>query len=288
MFFWKRNEFDRLLKKAQKQQARKILIPWNRGLGDIALGLYALIVRIRHFIPEAEITFLTRPDLEEGFHLLDNVSVFSVKSWKRGDSLDLDQALQECNLQRASFDLVLENPNPTKWLKWQLGTVTPKLKWENSWDALCERFELKEKYIAVHVQTETHYNYEKNWPKSSWEQLFKRLPRIVLFGLQPTPSFSFEGVVDLRGKTTLMEALSIIKNRCSCLIAPDSGILSLTYFIDSSFPLRVVSLWADADKGILKQNVISPNPQLLHVPLRGKNAEVGTITVDEVMHALCL
>ena len=29
---------------------------WNRGLGDIALGLYAIVHRIRESIPDAKIT----------------------------------------------------------------------------------------------------------------------------------------------------------------------------------------------------------------------------------------
>ena len=69
------NPLDKLLKKAQRENQRKILITFDRGLGDIALGLYALVFRIRSFIPEAEITFLTRSDLKEGFSLLKGVSV---------------------------------------------------------------------------------------------------------------------------------------------------------------------------------------------------------------------
>ena len=91
-----------------------------------------------------------------------------------------------------------------------------------------------------------------------------------------------EGLIDLRGETTLHEMLSIIKNRCSYLIAPDSGVLSLTYYIDVTFPLKVISLWADPKQGILKQNVASPNPELVHAPLIGKKGDISSITVDEV------
>ena len=81
---WKKfgpNPLDQKLKRAVKQECRRILIPWNRGLGDIALGLYALVYRIRKAIPDARITFVTRPDLAEGFKLLDNVETIIVKEW---------------------------------------------------------------------------------------------------------------------------------------------------------------------------------------------------------------
>lgn len=57
------NPLDRLLKKAAKNNQKKFLLAWNRGLGDIPLGLYAIIYRIREFIPDCSITFLTRPKM---------------------------------------------------------------------------------------------------------------------------------------------------------------------------------------------------------------------------------
>ncbi len=60
------NPLDQMLK---KQSGKKILIFWNRGLGDIALGLFAIVHRIREFIPDSQITFLTRPNLRDGFLL---------------------------------------------------------------------------------------------------------------------------------------------------------------------------------------------------------------------------
>ena len=55
------NPLDRILEKAKQKNHKTFLIYWNRGLGDIALGLYAIVHRIRETIPDAEITFLTRP-----------------------------------------------------------------------------------------------------------------------------------------------------------------------------------------------------------------------------------
>ena len=124
-----------------------------------------------------------------------------------------------------------------------------------------------------------------------WTQLFEQLTErqekeVLLFGLQPTHSFPLPHVIDMRGKTTLFEMLSIIKNCCPYLIAPDSGVLSLTYFLAVSFPIRIVSLWADPNQGVLKQAVSSPNPQLVHIPLFGRDQDISTIEVASVVEAL--
>ena len=284
------NPLDLRLKRMQKPGAR-VLFTWNRGLGDIPLGLYALVLRIREFIPDAEVTVLTRRDLQEGFELLQDVKALVGSTWKRGVPVELDKTLAEHNLSRASFDLILENPDPTHWAKWQLGKLTPRLTWNSVWDARHEAFPCEGRCVGVHVQTETTYGYEKNWPLSSWRELFSRLTQelgctVLLFGFQPTEDFIMERVIDLRGKTNLYEMLSLIKNRCSYLVVPDSGVLSITYYIDAQFPIRIVSLWADPRQGVLKQNVSSPNRELKHIPLLGKDENVANISVNQVIDAL--
>ena len=287
------NPFDALLKKAKKAKAERILICWNRGLGDIPLGLYALTHRIRHFIPEAKVTFVTRSDLADGFQMLEGVSVLSDPEWKRGVPFELKNTLQKLGHSLADFDLVLEHPDPTRWLMWQLGTLTPRLTWNPKWDPLHERFGLDpaKPKIGVHVQTETQYAYEKNWPVDAWKEFFRRAVQekgmeIVLFGFAQTPAFEEEGIIDLRGKTELFEMLSIVKHRCRYLLVPDSGVLSITYYLDASFPIDIVSLWADPKQGVLKQNVASPNPLLRHTPLIAKRGDLRRVDVESVVQAL--
>ncbi len=277
----KPNPLDQLLKKTAKRGQKRIAISWNRGLGDIALGLYAIVHRIREFIPEAEITFLTRKDLEEGFALLDNVKIRIYPEWKRGTKYSIP-----C---KEEFDLVIENADPTYWVAWQRGTLTPKLKWNPAWDSLCQRFDLPSSCIGAHVACETNYYNERDWPAAHWEELFSSISEpIVLFGFGKEPKFSQKNIYDLRGKLSLYELLSVIKNRLRLLIAPDSGVLSMTYFLDTSFPLKVISLWADPNHGILKQNVPSPNRLLIHRPLISSNRKnAALISVREVKESLC-
>lgn len=294
-YLWKKygpNPLDRLLKRAQQDRRKNILIYWNRGLGDIPLGLYALNLQIHQFLPDAKITYLTRVDLQSGFELLGNVSLLIDPTLKRGAPLDLPASLNRCHTDPSQFDLILERPDPTRWLVWQLGSLTPKLNWNPQWDTLPKRFLLCKdtKYIGVHVQTETRYNYEKNWPLSYWTEFFERCTQEhnvtpILFGFSKTPPFS-SNVFDLRGDTTLFEMLAIIKNHCSHLLVPDSGVLSILYYLNTSFPIDVVSLWADPHQGILKQNVPSPNPLLKHQPLIAKHKDLHSVSVTSALHTL--
>ncbi|MCF7806742.1 MAG: glycosyltransferase family 9 protein [Simkaniaceae bacterium] len=274
------NPFRRLLVRAKRKGQYRFLIVWNRGMGDIALGLYGLVLRIKEYIPNAEITFLTRSDLEEAFRLVEGVKVIIDPAMKRGEVYEPGRLPS-----RSEFDVVLEKPDPTYWLQDQLGRITPKLKWSRELDPIpCG----KRHCIGMHVSSETgqFYGYEKNWPIEHWRELIERVTReggyeVILFGLSPTDDFAMCNVTDLRGKTSLLEMMSLIKNRCSHLIAPDSGVLSLIYYIDESFPLKLISLWSDPRQGILKAQVASPNPQLEHIPLiREKLAD---LSVSEVL-----
>lgn len=289
------NPLDQLLKSAQNEKKKKVLICWNRGMGDIALGLYGLNYRIREFIPHAEITYLTRTDLKEGFELLDSVRVFEDPRWKRHVPIDLDQSLSQLGLSRKDFDIILDKPDPTNWLIRQRGALIPKLKWDQKWDALCERFSIdKDKHcLGVHVQTETFYSsFDRNWPLDYWKELFEKVTRekngqVLLFGFSQNPPIEIPGVIDLRGQTALYEMLSLIKNRCQYLVLPDSGPLAMTYYLDCDFPVRIVSLWADPRHGVLKQDVPSPNPHLTHIPLLSpKKRDLRALSVDHVFTTL--
>jgi ADP-heptose:LPS heptosyltransferase len=286
------NEFDRLLGRAAKRGHQRFLIYWNRGLGDIALGLYTLFQRIRTFIPNAEITVITRKDLAEPFELLESIKTIVDPQLTRGRSSPRE-VFRRLDVKRKDFDIVLDDPDPTEWLSWQLGTVTPRLKWKPEYDALCEKFALRknnEICIAVHVNSETnqYYGYAKNWPTDHWRKLFDQIEtrhsvRFVLFGFAQPNAFSSPIVTDLRGKTSVLEMISIIKNHCSVLIAPDSGILAMVYYLDCVFPITVISLWSDPRQGVLKQAVSSPNSGLRHYPLIGENEDVTRIRITEVV-----
>ncbi len=279
------NPLDRMLKRLAKRGGRSVLMGWNRGLGDIALGLYAVVQRIRDMVPNAKITIMGRENLRDGFSMLDGVEFIAGDGWVRGEPYQLD-----CDDR---YDLVIERPSPTDWCSWQHGRLTPKLKWDSRNDLLYHKFNLPNgfTYVGVQISAETNYGHWRNWPLQRWNQLFDRLQglgfvRVLLFGYGNEMNFVHPNIVDLRGKTTLFELLSIIKNRCFGLVLPDSGIASMTYYLDQSFPLRLVTLWADPKHGILKQKVASPNPCLVHCPLVGEKRDLSSIGAESVFEAL--
>jgi ADP-heptose:LPS heptosyltransferase len=285
------NELDRLLKRYAKEGRKSFLIPWNRGLGDIALGLYTYVLRIKTFIPDAQITFITRDELVEGFRLLGDVDVIGVP-WQRGFPVDLAETLKKLAIEASDYDEILEKVNPTKWLSWQIGRIVPKLKWETAYDSLHKRFNLdpEGRYVGVHVSSETgqFYKYRKDWPLERWQELLKRITgeknlKVILFGNKKDHAFESPHITDLRGDTGLLEMLSIIKNRCCLLIAPDGGVLSITYYLDTFFDIKVISLWGDARQGVLKQGVRSPNAGLKHVAIKGAKGNVSGISVETVL-----
>lgn len=292
--FNKKNEFDKLLEGAAKDNAKKFLIVWNRGLGDIPLGLYALIVRVKAFIPDAEITFITRKELGPAFDLLEYARAITVPWWERGEQISIGKTITELNLS-GTYDILIENVNPTKWLSWQIGKIMPRLRWDNKHDNLWRRFGLDPGlfYIGAHINTETSqfYGYRKDWPAENWKTLFDRLLerpdiRLILFGLKKTGGFNHPSILDLREDTGLLEMLSIIKNHCRILIAPDGGILTLAYYLDVQFPITIVSLWSDPNQGVLKQAVASPNKLLKHLPLIGRDNDISTIRAEDVLNTI--
>ncbi|MGB9700442.1 MAG: hypothetical protein ACPL5I_13790 [Thermodesulfobacteriota bacterium] len=294
--FLKRNELEQILKKSTRRGHKKFLLVWNRGLGDIALGVWGIVQKIKESNPNAEITILTRPDLEEGFYLLENVKTVVVPNWKRGKPINLIESLSLCGMKKENFDTILEKVNPTSWLKDDLGNFIPKLKWREEYDQLWKKFNLTptiHPHIAVHLNTETEefYGYNKNWPQNKFIKLFDSLLqemeiRIIFLGLQKKQFWQHPAILDLRGETTILEMLSIIKNCCPLLIAPDGGVLSLIYYLDVNFPLTIISLWGDAQQGILKQSVPSPNPRLKHIPIIGPDKDITAITTENVLAAL--
>lgn len=287
--FIRPNPLDALLTKALKKNHKKILLGWNRGMGDIPLGLYALVQKIKWYIPDAQITFMTRTSLQEPFSLFPEVNTIFT-NWQRDELYDVKETLKELNIVN-DFDLIINWPDPTYWLKSQHGFIIPRLSWNVKNDLLCEKFSLdkNQNYIAVQINSDTIHSPWRDWPNERWIEFFDQLDKkknlkAIIFGINKSHHYSNSSVIDLRGKTTILELLSIIKNRCSFALLPDGGILSLLYFLNINFPIKVISLWSDI-QGVLKQRVNSPNSKLVHIPLL-ENKNIAKISVNQVISHL--
>ena len=288
--------FERMLAKAAADPRPDIVFGWNRGLGDIALGLQPLFLRIRRVKPQARIVVVTRGELREGFLLTEADEVLAVEDLARGAPLDVRAVARARGLDLARAAAVFEDPDPDRWIRRHRREWTARLHWRAEFDARAERFrdELKDaSFVGVHLSSETaqFYGYAKDWPLAHWERLFTLLSarepvRFIVFGHRPEPPLARPDVVDLRGRTGVLEMLAVIRSHCKVLIAPDSGVLSLVYYLDAPRALTLISLWSDPDQGVLKQGVASPNPLLVHRPLTGRNGNVANITPEEVFQAV--
>ncbi len=283
--------FDRALRAARRAGRHEFVFGWNRGLGDIALGLVPLFARIRAEIPGSRITLFTRADLAAPFQLTDVDVLHVVPALDRGAPLDPAAAAASMAVPLPADAVVFADPDPTRWLDGRRREFAPRLRWNPEWNAKAN--ELVPGFdgitIGAHVNSETaqYYGYVKDWPETAWRQLFARFPdarnvRWLLFGNAAPARFTQPNVVDLRGRTDFLALLAVLRTRCRILVAPDSGVLTAAYYLDQAFPLEVISLWSDPRQGVLKQDCPSPNPELRHLALAGRDDDVRNLSVDDV------
>lgn len=288
--------FDRMLQHAARTGARSFVFGWNRGLGDIALGLVPLFMRIRTAVADARIEVFTRDDLAQGFSLAGCDAVHVVPGLARGAAVDVAAAAATMGLRLPTDTIVFADPDPTRWLDGRREAYPPVLRWQPQHDTLADAVvpvTPDRVTIGAHVSSETaqHYGYVKDWPAQHWRSLFARFAhrgdvRWLLLGHARDEVFDHDNVLDLRGRTDLLTLLAVLRTRCRILVAPDSGILTLAYYLEGTCPLDVISLWSDPRQGVLKQGCPSPNPRLVHTALRGPDEDIRNITVDDVAAAI--
>ena len=284
---------DRAIRRASARPRRDFLFCWNRGLGDVALCLVPIFMRIRRDVPGARITVVTRPELAEPFAMTSANAIVTIPGLARGTKVTRAQLQAMPGLDFEQHAVVFEDPDVNRWLNGRRTEFPPTLQWNPAWDALADRVPPNAPgrlYIGAHVSAETrqYYNYPKDWEPNSWRELMARLDDVpgvhwLLFGQTTEPHYERPNVIDLRGGTGYLEMASIIRNRARLLIAPDSGVLATAYYLDSRFPLDVISLWSDPRQGVLLQGCPSPNPLLRHVPLVGRDEQARNIAVDDVL-----
>ncbi|MFA6501196.1 MAG: UTP--glucose-1-phosphate uridylyltransferase [Parachlamydiales bacterium] len=200
-----------------------------------------------------------------------DVKYITVPFWRRYLPYDIYHTLSLLNLNHQDFDVIIEHPDPNYWVKWQISNLVPKLKWKNELDDLWKKFNLPDNKVLIGVQAgiETKHSSWRNWPSDSFKDLFERSHpdvRFVLLGVDNNIKYENENIIDLREKTSILEALSILKNKCLYFVALDSGLLSLFYYIDADFPIKLLALWGSRNVGVIKQNVSSPNKKMRYIP----------------------
>ena len=289
-------EFDRALRAARLRPGHVFVFGWNRGLGDIALGLIPLFAQIRASCAQSRIIVFTRPDLREPFMLAGVDHLHVIPGLERGKPVDVVRAAADAGVALKGQYTIFAEPDPTRWLDRRRHEHPPVLQWKSSWNLKADRLLSVAEgadVIGAHVDSETaqHYGYVKDWPIASWRALIARFPRSsnvqwVLFGNEARASIEASNITDLRGRTSFLELMAVIRTRCRVLIAPDSGVLTAAYYLDQDFPLDIVSLWSDPRQGILKQGCPSPNPRLNHVALRAPAEDIRKLPLQDVAAAV--
>ena len=288
--------FDRVIARAHARSHRTFLFFWNRGMGDIPLGLVPLFMRIRRELPAARIEVITRRELEAPFTLTGIDAVHVLPDLERESRVDLAAACTALGLDLTRFDATFDYPDPNRWLEGRRQAHAPRLSWNEAWDAkagtlvpACDDRIL----IGAHVHSETarYYGYRKDWPAERWQELIARFPdregvHWLLLGYEAQSDLSGDNVTDLRGRTDFPTLMSVVRNRCRVLVAPDSGILTMAYYLDAPFALDVVSLWSDPRQGVLRQGCPSPNPRLRHEAIVSPEEDIAQLPLETVHSAV--
>ena len=285
--------FDRVMARARQDPRRRFLFFWNRWLGDIALGLVPLFLRIRKEVPGAAIEVITREDLRAAFESAGVEAIHVIPGLEREARVALPRTCATLGIELERFAAAFDYPDPNRWLDGRREEFPPVLAWKPEWDGLAQRYGIPAlpRVITVHVSSETagYYGYVKDWPVDAWRQLFARFSgsdvQWVLVGRRAETRFEGGNITDLRGDTTFPELMSVVRT-CTALVAPDSGVLTMTYYLDQQFALDVVSLWSDPRQGILLQGCPSPNRALRHKPLVAPGEDLRNLSVDAVAAAL--
>ncbi|HUP30207.1 MAG TPA: hypothetical protein VM122_08555 [Usitatibacter sp.] len=287
--------FERALARAPRAPGSRFLFFWNRGMGDIALGLVPLFARIRAGFPGAHITVITREELRLPMSMAEVDAVHVLPGLEREARPNLSDACRTLGLEQRGYAAVFSYPDPNRWLEGRRRDFPPRLRWDPAWDRLADAVAPPSGRIAIgaHVSSETasYYGYRKDWPAASWQALFDRFPaptgvEWLLLGKAADAHYRGDNVTDLRGRTDFPSLLAVIRHRLRALVAPDSGILTTAYYLDASFPLAVVSLWGDPRQGVLHQGCASPNPLLTHHPLVAPGEDIAKLEVADVAAAL--
>jgi ADP-heptose:LPS heptosyltransferase len=287
--------FERVLDRAAADPRAEYLFFWNRGLGDIALGLVPLFARVRERRPDARIVVVTREELRVPFAMTGADEVHALRGLEREARVDLMTMCRALRLDPRRFAATFEYPDPNRWLEGRRLAHPPRLAWVPAWDALAQPLlpaDSSIAYIGAHVCSETarYYGYRKDWPAERWQALFRRFDqphlRFVLLGYDRGDAYQGTNLVDLRGRTDFPALMALVRHRLAVLLAPDSGVLTMAYYIDEPFALHLVSLWADPRQGVLRQGCDSPNRRLAHTPLVAPGEDLGNLDVEVVEAAL--
>jgi ADP-heptose:LPS heptosyltransferase len=160
---------------------------------------------------------------------------------------------------------------------------------EKEENAAIERLRQYKDTVFMHIHSKSSPNH--HWSMEKWEQLIKELPQFTFIQYGSLNEPQIKGALDWRGKTTLREALCLLKHS-STFVGVDSSFSHAT----SGFKVPGVVLWGDSSPlywghdnniNIYKKTECSP----CYYDLWGSSCPYGNIcmnliSVEEVKEAL--
>jgi len=295
---------EKLILQAKKSGKKRILFGYIKGVGDIPLSLHGFVQYVHTMIPDAEVSAIVRPGLEEAVRLIKEIKhVIVAEEWCREDAFlmkptfsDIKKVLKSKGLNN-HFDMIIPSMTRGRWWKKQFGYVMPKLEWGKEDQQFGKDFvekapSLKNSFrIAIQLETQTSkfYLHTRDWPVEKFQKLISLLTGqpdtcVILVGLESKIKIKPDNhLIDMRGKTSLKGALSLIANS-HLFIGLDSGLLCLLYYL-KDIELTMLSLFGERH-GIFYRNEPPTSKQVKHLPIFGANNNIANISVDEVYNLI--
>ncbi|MBN1104913.1 MAG: hypothetical protein JXL84_15975 [Deltaproteobacteria bacterium] len=264
---------------------------------------------IKGTIPEAEITLLLRPGLEEAAKWIGGVKgIVAIEEWGRNQTRDtlwglayptpraIERALKERGKAR-DFDLILPYPLGKWWFR-NTSQLRPCLKWQPEEARFGQQyirhlFPEHEKYvIAINSSTGTsdYYPYNKNWGSWNFQSLISQtlshIPeaKIILVDEEPAGRYPMESrIYDARGKHSVSESISIIANS-DLFVCLDTGPANLVYFLEG-ISLHIIALLGQSHSFFRHGNPPASSDVLLK-KVCGTDERIENISVETVMRGI--
>jgi ADP-heptose:LPS heptosyltransferase len=299
-------DLDRLLNRAKSGRARQFIIAWIRGLGDIAMILSESVKYIRHRIPEAEITLLVRPGLDEASRWVRGLeNIITVNDWSRDQTLSsfwglaypppwqIKKIVKKLNLSE-EFDLILPYPMGRWWFR-DAFRMRPSLLWsaqeENCGRRIINQIFSGNKKFVVTINSSTgtnaYYPYNKEWGSSNFKALISSIlssisdARVILVDKSRTVEYpADERLFDARGKFSLPESISIIANS-DLFICLDTGPVNLVYFMEG-VSLNIIALLGQA-QSFFKYGNPPASKDIVMKEIYGQDNLIENISVETVL-----
>lgn len=300
---------DRVLARAARRGARRFATAWVRGLGDVPFIVGEFVRYVRSRIPDAEVSVLVRPGLEDACRWIEGASrVVVVDEWSRSRTLsslwrlafpppwEIHRALTRRGLDR-EYDAILPYPLGA-WYERDAGRRCPRLRWTEAerrfgQDFVDRAFPEAARYVIAlntHIGTSHYYEFNKEWGIPRFATLMSRLLeaipecRLVLIdsdrieGLPQGPR-----VVDARGRLSVAQSVSVIA-ASDLFVGLDAAQANLLYFLEGAALDLVVLLGRTSCFTPLRHPPASPDIRL--IPVVGADEDIATIRPDTVATAI--